>query len=80
MIRASNHDLTPNITQEYRFGDTRHIFSDVSKLKALGWEPTGSVEQSCREYLDWATHQPGFKNYASEARDYMHKVGAVRGG
>lgn len=80
MIQATGHDLTPDITQEYRFGDTRHIFSDISKLRALGWEPTGTIEQSCCEYLAWATHQPGFKNYASEAREYMHKVGTVRGG
>lgn len=81
MIRAANRpDLQPLITQEYRAGDTRHIFSDISKLRALGWEPTGNIEQNCREYLDWATHQPDFRNYADEARQYMQKVGTVRGG
>ena len=80
MIRASGRNLTPNITQEYRFGDTRHIFSDVSQLRALGWEPAGSVEQNCSEYLAWATTRPDFRNYAAEAREYMQKVGTVRGG
>jgi hypothetical protein len=27
------------VTGEYRFGDTRHIFSDISALRSLGWEP-----------------------------------------
>ena len=81
MIRAAGRpDLEPLITQEYRFGDTRHIFSDVSKLRALGWRPTGSVEQNCREYLAWAQTQADFRNYASEAREHMQKVGTVRGG
>ncbi|HLF02830.1 MAG TPA: NAD-dependent epimerase/dehydratase family protein [Anaerolineales bacterium] len=80
MIHASGRDLKPHITQEYRFGDTRHIFSDVSKLRALGWEPTGSVEQNCREYIEWATKQPDFRDYASEAREHMQRVGTVRGG
>jgi dTDP-L-rhamnose 4-epimerase len=81
MIRAARRpELQPNITQQYRAGDTRHIFSDVSKLKALGWEPLGTVEQNCREYLDWATAQPDFRNYADEARQYMQQVGTVRGG
>src|SRR5574337_812501 len=72
MIRASGRaDLTPDITQEYRFGDTRHIFSDISRLRALGWEPSGDVERNCREYLEWATRQPDFRNYAAEARAYM---------
>ena len=31
----------PKASGKYRFGDTRHILSDVSKLKALGWRPQG---------------------------------------
>ena len=80
MIRAAGRDLTPHLTHEYRFGDTRHIFSDISQLRALGWEPTGNVEQNCLQYLAWAGEQPDFRNYAAEARDHMQKVGAVRGG
>ena len=28
------------VTGEYRFGDTRHILSDISALQELGWEPS----------------------------------------
>jgi dTDP-L-rhamnose 4-epimerase len=81
MLQAAGRtDLQPDITREYRFGDTRHIFSDIRRLRALGWAPTGTVEQNCREYLEWATKQPGFRNYAAEARQYMQQVGTVRGG
>jgi len=68
----------PQVTGEYRFGDTRHIVSDVSRLRALGWETQGSIENNIDEYLAWAQSQPDFKNYADEARDYMKKVGTVR--
>lgn len=80
MIKAAGKNFEPMITQEYRFGDTRHIFSDVSKLKALGWEPTGNIETNCTEYIAWATKQKDFRNYAGEARAYMQKVGTVRTG
>ncbi|MBI3760354.1 MAG: SDR family NAD(P)-dependent oxidoreductase [Chloroflexi bacterium] len=63
---------------EYRFGDTRHIVSDISKLRALGWEPQGSPAQSVAEYVEWAQSQPDFRNYADEAREYMQAVGTVR--
>jgi len=76
---AGRPDLEPNVTGEYRFGDTRHIFSDTAKLRALGWEPQGNIERNCHEYLAWAKAQPGFRNYADEAPAYMQKVGAVRG-
>jgi dTDP-L-rhamnose 4-epimerase len=68
----------PQITGEYRFGDTRHIVSSVAKLRALGWEPAGTLEGNADEYLAWAQSQPDFRNYADEARIYMRQVGAVR--
>ena len=68
----------PLVTGEYRFGDTRHIVSDISKLRALGWEPQGTFAGNADEYLAWAQRQPDFRNYADEARAYMKKVGAVR--
>jgi dTDP-L-rhamnose 4-epimerase len=68
----------PQVTGEYRFGDTRHILSDISRLRALGWAPAGSIDTNTDEYLAWAQSQPDFRNYADEARAYMRQVGAVR--
>jgi dTDP-L-rhamnose 4-epimerase len=76
---AGRDDLEPLVPGEYRFGDTRHIVSDISKLRALGWTPQGAPEQSAREYLAWAQAQPDFRNTTAEARAHMQKVGAVRG-
>ena len=79
MIEAAGRpDLEPVIPGEYRFGDTRHIVSDISQLRALGWAPQGHPSHSAREYLDWATHQPDFGNYTEAARAHMQQVGAVR--
>lgn len=72
--------IDPILSGEYRFGDTRHIVSDVSKLRGLGWEPLGSVEQSIDDYLLWTKQQPDFTNYATEALETMRRVGTVRGG
>jgi dTDP-L-rhamnose 4-epimerase len=74
----SGTGATPLVTGEYRFGDTRHIVSDITKLRALGWEPQGTFAGNVDEYFAWAQRQPDFRNYADEARTYMKKVGAVR--
>ena len=37
--RQYDSDLKGRITGEYRFGDTRHIFSDIDALRQLGWVP-----------------------------------------
>lgn len=75
---AGRPDLEPYLPGEYRFGDTRHIVSDITRLRALGWEPQGHPAQSAREYLEWATRQPDFGNYTDAARQHMKQVGAVR--
>ena len=38
-VRQYGSDQPAAVTGEYRFGDTRHIFSDIGALRALGWEP-----------------------------------------
>ncbi|MGQ0604558.1 MAG: NAD-dependent epimerase/dehydratase family protein [Anaerolineales bacterium] len=75
---ASRPDLEPVIPGEYRFGDTRHIVSDIRQLRAMDWQPQGHPSQSAREYLEWATRQPDFGNFTEAARAYMQQVGAVR--
>jgi dTDP-L-rhamnose 4-epimerase len=76
---AGRPDLEPLLPGEYRFGDTRHIVSDISRLRTLGWEPRGHPSHSVREYLAWATRQPDFGNYTAAAREHMKQVGAVKG-
>jgi dTDP-L-rhamnose 4-epimerase len=46
-------DYLPSPSGKYRFGDTRHICSDISKLTLLGWKPRRSVGQSVEAYKGW---------------------------
>ena len=73
-------ELIPVCRGEYRFGDTRHISSDIGQLGELGWQPIGTVEQSVAEYLEWAQQQPDFGDFATRAREKMRQLGTVRGG
>ena len=46
-------DYKPNGCGKYRFGDTRHIFSNINKLRNLGWEPKRTIKDSVLEYKEW---------------------------
>jgi dTDP-L-rhamnose 4-epimerase len=70
--------ISPCIPGEFRFGDTRHIISDISKLQTLGWEPTAMPEQIIEEYIAWAQEQPDVKDYYAEAEQVMRKVGTIQ--
>ncbi|MFC2030399.1 NAD-dependent epimerase/dehydratase family protein [Chloroflexota bacterium] len=71
-------DIEPQVPGFYRFGDTRHVFSDVGKLKALGWEPQVGLEEIVDGYIAWARAQPDFRDYSSEALTQMERLGTVR--
>ncbi len=78
LARKINSNLAPQIPGLYRFGDTRHIVSDVSKLKALGWTPTKRVDEIADEYIAWALEQPGLRDYYAAAEAAMLARGALR--
>lgn len=79
MLQKKLHsDVAPECPGIYRFGDTRHIVSDVSKLKTLGWKPTKTVEEIADEYIAWAAAQPGMQDYYADAEAGMLKRGSLR--
>lgn len=70
--------IEPEIAGLYRFGDTRHVVSDVKKLKALGWRSKVPMEDIVDSYLAWAEVQPDFRDYYQEAEDEMRALGTIR--
>lgn len=70
--------VEPEIPGKYRYGDTRHILSDISKLTRLGWMPEGSVARSVREYVEWLRVQPDLQDYAAQADQIMSRMQVVR--
>ncbi|MCS6843191.1 MAG: NAD-dependent epimerase/dehydratase family protein [Caldilineales bacterium] len=71
-------DIPVQVPGEYRFGDTRHIVSDIGKLQALGWQPQTSLRQIIADYAEWASRQPDLQDYSERAEQVMKAVGAVR--
>jgi dTDP-L-rhamnose 4-epimerase len=78
MIREFWSDLEPLTPGEFRLGDTRHTVSDVSRLEALGWQPTIPVEQNVREYVEWMRQQQTTDEFLREADRTMREQGVVQ--
>jgi dTDP-L-rhamnose 4-epimerase len=62
----------------YRVGDTRNVFSDVGKLRALGWAPTRGMDEIVGEYVEWAARQPDLRDTFAEAQARMRAAGVLR--
>lgn len=73
-----HNDYTPEASGKYRYGDTRHILSDVSKLKALGWAPRRTTEDSVRAYRDWMETAAPAEDILEQSDKLMKALGVVR--
>jgi dTDP-L-rhamnose 4-epimerase len=51
-------EIEPEITGEYRVGDIRHCFADISKAQhMLGYTPQVSLEEGMKELAEWLESQ-----------------------
>jgi dTDP-L-rhamnose 4-epimerase len=76
--RQYGSDQAAVVTGEYRFGDTRHILSDLSALRELGWEPRRTPAESVAAYASWLEAMDGLDGVLTEANARMRALGVVR--
>jgi dTDP-L-rhamnose 4-epimerase len=76
--RQYGSELPAQITGEYRFGDTRHILSDISALGELGWMPQHTTADSVAAYAAWLKGMDGLDGVLAEAYARMRALGVVR--
>ncbi len=73
------HDrLKPAIPGWFRFGDTRHSVSDISNLRALGWKPSKSIQESVAEYHAYLEAQTDVEDILEFASKNMRALNVVR--
>lgn len=78
MQRVVGKEVAPIISGYYRYGDTRHIFSDISNLKSLGWEPHSNIEESIEAYWHYLVSQKGIGSVLENAENNMKKLNVIR--
>lgn len=78
MLSETGSDLEPSISGEFRLGDTRHTISDISRMRALGWEPKVPVMRNVHEYVEWLNQQDVPTDHLLDAEREMVEQGVVR--
>jgi len=71
-------DVPINIPGAYRFGDTRHIFSDTNAIQKLGWRPQRSAKESVTEYVAYLNEQTDIEDILDYAQRRMQSLNVVR--
>ena len=78
MERITGRDVKPVMDGHYRYGDTRHIFSDTGKLKALGWQPGHKVADSIGAYWEDLNRQQAKEEILAYADKHMKQLQVIR--
>lgn len=71
-------EINSKITGEFRFGDTRHVVSDISKIGDLGWKPVNSIEKSVGDYVTWLKEKHVVLNLVECTEKKMKDQGVAR--
>jgi dTDP-L-rhamnose 4-epimerase len=78
MQKVVGKSITPTLSGHYRFGDTRHIFSDTRKLQSLGWTARHDIEESIRGYWEYISGQERADGILDYAERHMKKLQVIR--
>jgi dTDP-L-rhamnose 4-epimerase len=66
------------ISGQFRFGDTRHICSDIAKLEQLGWAPRFGIKKSVEDYVKYLRAQENIDDILEYASRKMKSLNVVQ--
>jgi dTDP-L-rhamnose 4-epimerase len=76
LLNASGFSVPMRITGQFRIGDIRHCFADISQArKAIGYQPKVSLSEGLIRFCDWARQQPIHEDKLGQATDELRKRG-----
>ena len=67
-----------DVSGRYRVGDTRHVWSDTERLRAIGWQPNGTLAEIVHDYVSWSKELDQSDDWAARALERMEASGTVR--
>lgn len=68
-----------NISGDFRIGDIRHNYADISKLKdKLGIVPRIEFKEGIKRFADWVTNQEDVENRYEESLEEMKEKGLMK--
>ena len=77
LTRLYNKEIEPEITNNYRAGDIRHCFADISRIKnKLGFESKVAFEEGIKELVAWGEKEEAMDTF-DEAHEELLRRGLV---
>jgi dTDP-L-rhamnose 4-epimerase len=76
---AYNSNTEIKVSGNYRLGDIRHNYADISKIKdKLGFEPKYNFEQGIRQFVNWVKIQKVYEDKYEKSIEEMKAKGLYK--
>jgi dTDP-L-rhamnose 4-epimerase len=76
MIDISGLNVPIQVTGQYRLGDIRHNWADLSKAKSLlGFETKVTMREGLARFIEWARSQPVYEDRSAQAEAELRSKG-----
>ena len=66
-------DVRPRITEEFRKGDVRHCYADMSRIRSIGFEPSIGLADGLRDLVDWGSDVEANDGFDQAERELEEK-------
>src|SRR5437763_6477144 len=70
-------DIAPEINGEFRPGEMRHLTSDTTRIRSIGYRPRVDLAEGIACYIEWIRSQSDIHDYFSEAAEILRSKGIV---
>jgi dTDP-L-rhamnose 4-epimerase len=70
-------DIEPEVNGEFRPGEMRHLTSDTTRMRSVGYESHVDLTEGIERYIGWIRTQSDIRDYFSEAEKILRNKGVV---
>lgn len=74
LVRTLGGTTQPHVTAEYRVGDIRHCYADLTHIEAkLGFRPQVDIDTGLERFVDWVRQQPLPEDRLDQANEELRR-------
>jgi dTDP-L-rhamnose 4-epimerase len=79
LVKNYGIDVPLNVTGNYRLGDIRHNYADISKIqRLLGFQPSVSFKEGVKKFTEWVCSQEIGESRYDESLQEMKEKGLMK--
>jgi dTDP-L-rhamnose 4-epimerase len=79
LMKHFETEVPVNISGNYRLGDIRHNYADISKISSvLGFKPSINFETGCKHFVNWVKNQPINEVKYTQSLDELKEKGLLK--